>query len=1204
MSGKEELLSQEELGFLLTDYDTRGDERRDPSNDPWSAEDTDAVTLRGDLIDTSFQEVLQSIADDEGVLRLINPMEEHYLHVRSGSVQDLVVKRHVGRRVGQRLIAAGHLAENQLEEALRIHKRDGHPLGKVLVSQGFAKGDHVSRQIEEQSVEDFYSLFTWSVGQFEYRPGPPAPEHRESFAELPQFDIERVVAEVAQRREEWDRILCSPDGLESVVKPLRAAVVRLPAPHATILRNLNGEQSLRELAETTMLGLFECARAVKDLYDWKMVESAEPAQLLTIARSRLVSGEPKRAAMILQSLWTRLDPGDHEFAVELADALQRCGENRIAARCLLRTAEHCDLAQEGLELARKAHKADPRSLEVLTFLRDRLLDSGADDKETADVACALTDALAREEKFEEALEVITPFAKPRHESVIPFGRKVRLLCRLGSPQEAVAQLLELAEHYKEQGDRHREAGVYEHILRIDGDRADLVGRIRSLRPKSRVRVVTGVRVAVLAVALAIGGLVWVNHQSGVKLRDLTTKVSALLDSGNVEGARAELDADQDFLGHPVTDTLRDRLRNIQLQRATEEGKRKSEMIAATNQAAGHLKSGELEQALSIYGELLARKDQRNDVLSKARLRFQDLTTRLADVVSVGEFGLPAEPDPLKDEKWLRACLEQLGKVFDPGLLAEAEGLLQAQRHPVLLDCLGEEKVEQLVELATESARFLRLGEERKQQCRVRLTERIQKSHLAPLAESAERYAEKHQFREALEAYEKLIADYPDKNDPNMLEFEAERQRCEDIVQLLDSLDEATSAGDASLAGVLLKYLEGRWKKVPWSELVELPLWVESIPVGAEVSVNGRVQGATREKLLTRYHPSEKPHIRVSLDGFKTMERTLDEVKPLVRVFLPKNPNWEHLLPGTSTSRARAQLKSALLFVADRSGAVTALDPNGAKQWQVATGDLNGWLPTPLLFDGKIVISSRDGVIRCWDSSTARSLWESAGAPCEGAPVFVAGKIFAGTVDSRVVVLDPASGVKVSTTALPGSVRVDLAASDDQVFVSTQNGWLLCLTPSGQIVWKKRVGVTSVSAPCVMEGVVVGVTIDGHVMALDRKTGDTVWERFGIGEVAFAPERVGEFVYVASEGELISFRASDGVRGPRAGQTALWSTPPVVVGDRLLVGDRTGTVSVFETEKLDLLFTIKGKARVTSISQTPLGIVVAFEDKTIQFFERL
>ena len=35
----------------------------------------------------------------------------------------------------------------------------------------------------------------------------------------------------------------------------------------------------------------------------------------------------------------------------------------------------------------------------------------------------------------ETLEVISPFAKPRHESVIPFGRKVRLLCRLGSPQE-------------------------------------------------------------------------------------------------------------------------------------------------------------------------------------------------------------------------------------------------------------------------------------------------------------------------------------------------------------------------------------------------------------------------------------------------------------------------------------------------------------------------------------------------------------------------------------------------------------------------------------------------------------------------------------------------------------------------------------------------------------------------------------------------
>ena len=43
---------------------------------------------------------------------------------------------------------------------------------------------------------------------------------------------------------------------------------------------------------------------------------------------------------------------------------------------------------------------------------------------------------------------------------------------------------------------------------------------------------------------------------------------------------------------------------------------------------------------------------------------------------------------------------------------------------------------------------------------------------------------------------------------------------------------------------------------------------------------------------------------------------------------------------------------------------------------------------------------------------------------------------------------------------------------------------------------------------------------------------------------------------------------------------------LVVGDKLLIGDRSGTVSVFETEGLGLLYTMKGKAAVTSISSTP------------------
>ena len=46
------------------------------------------------------------------------------------------------------------------------------------------------------------------------------------------------------------------------------------------------------------------------------------------------------------------------------------------------------------------------------------------------------------------------------------------------------------------------------------------------------------------------------------------------------------------------------------------------------------------------------------------------------------------------------------------------------------------------------------------------------------------------------------------------------------------------------------------------------------------------------------------------------------------------------------------------------------------------------------------------------------------------------------------------------------------------------------------------------------------------------------------------------------------------------------------------------IRFLQTDSLGLLYTMQGKAKVTSISATPLGIVVAFDDKTLQFFERL
>ena len=1198
----DELLSQEELGFLLTDFETEHEER-DPSNDPWSSEDSDAVTLRGDLIDTPFTDVLQSVAEEEGVLRVMNPMEEHFLYLRSGSLQDLVVKRHIGRRVGQRLVAAGELEEAQLEEALRIHKRDGDALGRVLVSKGFADADLVAKHIQDQSVEDFYSLFTWSVGEYEYRPGPPAEVHREQFTELPRFEIDSVINEVAERRGGWDRILCSPEGLDGIIKPLRAAAVRLPAPHASIIRNLDGEKSLRELAETTMLGLFECARAVKDLYDWKMVESAEPAQLLTIARTRLEKGEPQRAAVILQSLWTRLDPTDHEFAGELADALQRCGENRVAARCLLLTAEHCELSQQALDFARKAQKADPRSVPVLKYLHERLLEGDAESKELFDVACSLTDALAREEKFEDALDVITPFAKPTHEAVIPFSRKVRLLCRLGSPQEAVSELLELADHYKEVGDRQREAGVVEHILRIDGDRKDLVARMAKLGAGKAGLRSKLVLAGCLVVAAALVGAIYLGGLTSARLQELTDRVAAHLDRGEAQKALEELDADREFLGDPVTDSLRARAVRILSQRTDSERSRRNKLLADFGRAAEHLDKGELEEALQIYGNHLAEKDE---VLRVVQARFGNLSRRLEEVARLGERRIPGELGPLAKEKQLRAKIEQLDKDFADHTEQEARGVLAVRSDPVLLACLGDAKVEAMASWAERALELFQRAGLRKQQFLELLTSRIKKRVLEPLARKAEQYWEQHKYRDALSAYDELTREFPDKRSPVMVKFMAEQQRCRAIVEVLDTLDAHTAKGNSRASRALLRLLESRWPRQPWKKLVALPLWVESIPIGADVFVNGELRGNTQSRLLTTHRLDDRTHVEVRCDGFVTRGRTLEGHEDLLRVILPRAPDWEATAAGVVMARVRAHKESGQLLATDRSGTLTAFGRDGAKDWQQKPEGLNDWLPAPVMFGDAVVLASVDGSVRSFDRTSALLNWEVHGVPCQGAPVEVGGKLYAGTTDKRLVILDLANaGDLVQELALPGRVESDMVADGDQVFMTTDDGHMICVdSTTDSVAWKLRIGVGNAASPCVAGDVVVGASIEGLVLAVDRFTGEEKWPKHGLGTIEFAPALAGDLVFVAHENQLMSFRPSDGKRGPRHRGEAIWSVGPVAFGDRLLIGDRKGLVSVFEIESLRLLFTMQGKAAVTSISPTPLGVLVAFDDRTVQFFEEL
>ncbi|WP_257153823.1 outer membrane protein assembly factor BamB family protein [Streptomyces lunaelactis] len=175
----------------------------------------------------------------------------------------------------------------------------------------------------------------------------------------------------------------------------------------------------------------------------------------------------------------------------------------------------------------------------------------------------------------------------------------------------------------------------------------------------------------------------------------------------------------------------------------------------------------------------------------------------------------------------------------------------------------------------------------------------------------------------------------------------------------------------------------------------------------------------------------------------------------------------HSSPALTDPDAGAQK----LVTMTASGARVHDPATGAVQWQSATGGNSTCEPgrapltSPAVWGGIAYIAGRDGVVRAYDTGAAepsKPLWETkvgylpgesplddtwrvamgcaegAGSPAMHA-LATKSLLYAGTWDGRLVVLDRATGARLSEYNLGGGVTSALSVSGDRVFALTDDG---------------------------------------------------------------------------------------------------------------------------------------------------------------------
>jgi outer membrane protein assembly factor BamB len=287
----------------------------------------------------------------------------------------------------------------------------------------------------------------------------------------------------------------------------------------------------------------------------------------------------------------------------------------------------------------------------------------------------------------------------------------------------------------------------------------------------------------------------------------------------------------------------------------------------------------------------------------------------------------------------------------------------------------------------------------------------------------------------------------------------------------------------------------------------------------------------------------------------------------------------------SSLSAGPTVGEGMLAVGAVDGTVIALNAaDGKELWHVnVAGEL---LTAPAIGGGNVVVRTTDGRIIALAADDGRQRWKvsyqeprlSVRGAC---PPVIAGRMVLDGLDSGMLValnLDDGSQVWQAVVGTPhGSDELSrlsdldglLNVSGDEVFAAAYQGQVSDISRiSGQVVWSRE--MSSYTGVALDDANVYVTDVHGAVWALDRHTGVAVWTQPVLRAHNLTAPVVFQNSVVAAgiTGDIHFFSKTDGSLQAREHlDSSPVLTPPLVVGDKLLVVSSDGHIAAYTTKPI-------------------------------------
>lgn len=307
--------------------------------------------------------------------------------------------------------------------------------------------------------------------------------------------------------------------------------------------------------------------------------------------------------------------------------------------------------------------------------------------------------------------------------------------------------------------------------------------------------------------------------------------------------------------------------------------------------------------------------------------------------------------------------------------------------------------------------------------------------------------------------------------------------------------------------------------------------------------------------------------------------------------LKVSQNWSAPVGKSHRNLGYMKLKpvihGGLLYTADESGLVQAIHKsNGSIKWstQLKTNLISG----PAVAEGVIAVGTNSSALILLSQATGKELWQtSLSGELLSPPAIAQHKVIAKTIDGKVYAFDVATGKQLWAVE-HGSPSLVLKASSSPVVVGNlvligfSDGKLDAIElQTGRVVWQRSIAYSTGSSdverlvdidadPIVKNNVAYLASYQGYIGALSLDNGEFIWRK--PGSVYKDIVLHSNTLYITDSNDILwSIDSHTGkVNWKQAALKARGLTEPTLIGDDLVVGDKTGYLHFLDTQTGDLL----------------------------------